>query len=68
MDVRISPVIQTAPSPEHVPHHLIITINSQRSGPIEFTFYAVNGAGNGNVTTAMYVGIQRTETGWYTCN
>ena len=30
---------------------------------LEFTFYAVNGAGNGNVTTTAYVGTQRTETG-----
>ena len=28
-------------------------------GPIVFTLYAVNGAGNGNVTTASYFGTER---------
>ena len=36
-------------------------------GPIKFTLYTVNGAGNGNVTTATYVGTERTETGLYVC-
>ena len=38
-----------------------------RGGPIKFTLYAVNGAGNGNMTTATYVGKERTETGLYVC-
>ena len=33
-------------------------INSHRSGPIKFTIYAVNGAGNGNVTTASMLDIK----------
>ena len=65
MDVRISPVIQTSNGLLINGPKITITTNIAYGGPIEFSFYAVNGAGNGNVTTVTYVGTQWTETGLY---
>ena len=42
-----------------VQNHIIVEYDSV----IEFTFFTVNGAGNGNVTTAAYIGTKMMRTG-----
>ena len=75
MDVRTSQVIQTVPSQGHVPHQLISLSLVQMEDknktimdygdPIYFTFFAVNGAGNGSKANFTY--LFKKHSGYYLC-